>query len=75
MPSPKRAKLDADHSFHAIYDKDVKWEDGLAMELLTLPKGVKVKVFTHDPITQRIDMKIKFPKGYVEPVVVGPRQP
>ncbi|MBI4610877.1 MAG: hypothetical protein HY726_17945 [Candidatus Rokubacteria bacterium] len=68
MRPSKSAKLaTADHSFHAIYDRDVKWEDGAANELLTLPKGVKVKIFTHDPVTQRIDMKIKFPKGYVEP--------
>lgn len=68
MRPPKSAKLEnADHSFHAFYDRDVKWEDGAANELLTLPKGVKVKIFTHDPVTRRIDMKLRFPKGYVEP--------
>ena len=61
MRPPKSAKLEnVDHSFHAIYDRDVKWEDGAANELLTLPKGVKVKIFTHDPVTRRIDMKIRF---------------
>ncbi|MFQ5830238.1 MAG: cupin domain-containing protein [Candidatus Methylomirabilia bacterium] len=68
MPPRKSAKPEnADHSFHAIYDRDVEWEDGLANELLTLPKGVKVKIFTVDPVTRRIDMKLRFPKGYVEP--------
>jgi len=57
----------AAHSFRAIYDRNVAWKDGLANELLTLPKGVKVKVFNSDPATGRIDMKIRFPKGYVEP--------
>jgi hypothetical protein len=28
---------------------------------------VKVKVFGHDPVMKRIDYKVKFPKGYVEP--------
>jgi len=53
--------------FKAIYDRDVKWEKGAANELLTLPKGLKVKIFAYDPIMKRIDLKVKFPKGYVEP--------
>ena len=57
----------ADHTFKAIYDRDVPWEEGVANELLTLPKGVQVKVFAHDPAMKRIDMKVKFPPGYVEP--------
>ncbi len=57
----------ADHRFRAIHDRQIKWTEGAANKLLTLPRGVKVKVFSHDPVTQRIDMKVKFPKGYVEP--------
>lgn len=57
-----------DHRFRAIHDKDVKWDEGAANELLRLPKGVKVKIFAHDPVMKRIDYKVKFPKGYVEPV-------
>ena len=56
-----------DHTFKAIHDRDVPWEEGVANELLTLPKGVQVKVFAHDPAMKRIDMKVKFPPGYVEP--------
>ena len=56
-----------DHRFRAIYDKDIKWDEGSANKLLTLPKGVKVKVFGHDPVMKRVDYKVKFPKGYVEP--------
>lgn len=56
-----------DHSFKAIYDRDVPWTEGLATELLTLPKGVQVKVLAHDPAMKRVDMKVKFPPGYVEP--------
>jgi len=57
----------ADHTFKAIYDRDIPWGEGVANDLLTLPKGVQVKVFAHDPAMKRIDMKVKFPPGYVEP--------
>jgi hypothetical protein len=56
-----------DHEFLAIHDSDIEWEEDLANELLTLPKGVKAKVFAHDKKMGRIDMKVKFPPGYVEP--------
>ncbi len=70
MPPKKKAarKNKFDNRFRAIYDKTVKWQEGAAIKLLTLPKGVKVKIFNHDPVMKRIDMKVKFPKGYVEPV-------
>ena len=48
-----------DHEFLAIHDSDIEWEEGLANELLTLPKGVKAKVFAHDKKMGRIDMKVK----------------
>ena len=57
----------ADHRFRAIHDRQIKWQEGAATKLLTLPRGVKVKIFAHDPIMGRIDMKVRFPKGYVEP--------
>ena len=53
----------ADHRFRAIHDRQIKWKEGAANKLLTLPRGVKVKIFSHDPVTKRIDMKVKFPKG------------
>lgn len=56
-----------DKGFHAMYDKNVKWNEKAAREILKLPKGVKVKIFTHDPVLKRIDLKVQFPKGYVEP--------
>jgi hypothetical protein len=56
-----------DHRFRAIHDREIKWQEGAATRLLTLPPGVKVKIFAHDPVMKRIDMKVKFPKGYVEP--------
>jgi hypothetical protein len=67
MPPEKREAEKHDSRFRAIHDRDVAWEEGLANELLTLPKGVKVKVFAYDPVMKRIDLKVKFPKGYVEP--------
>jgi len=56
-----------DHGFLAIHDSDIEWEEDVANELLTLPKGVKAKIFAHDKKMGRIDMKVKFPPGYVEP--------
>lgn len=67
-PKKKSAKKKLDRRFRAIHDKEVMWEEGAANKLLTLPKGVKVKIFAHDPVMKRIDMKVKFPKGYVEPI-------
>ncbi len=62
----KRKKKYA-NKFKAMYDSEVKWEEGAALKMLTLPKGVKVKIFNHDPLMKRFDMKVKFPPGYVEP--------
>lgn len=56
-----------DHDFRAIHDDELEWEDGLANELMTLPPGVKAKVYMHDKAMKRIDMKVQFPPGYVEP--------
>jgi len=56
-----------DHTFVATYDKDVPWQEDPAIDMLTLPDGVQVKIFRHDPVMKRIDMKVKFPPGYVEP--------
>lgn len=67
MTTDKAKTHDFDSTFKAIYDRDIEWEEGLANTLLTLPKGVKAKVFAHDPVMKRIDMKVKFPPGYVEP--------
>jgi hypothetical protein len=63
MPSKKRVvRKKPDHRFKAIYDKDVKWEEGAANELLTLPTGLRVKIFVYDPVMKRIDLKVKFPQ-------------
>ena len=66
--SPKRASADRyDHTFRAIYDKDIPWESDDVRGLLKLPPGVKVKVLNYDPVMKRLDMKQRFPAGYVEP--------
>ena len=72
MAAKKAAKKSAgkkgeSHTFKAIYDKDIPWESDDVRGILTLPKGVKVKVLNHDPVMGRIDMKQRFPAGYVEP--------
>ena len=56
-----------DHSFKAIHDHEIPWEEGVANELMTLPAGGKAKVLSHDKAMKRIDMKVQFPPGYVEP--------
>ncbi|MFB0506680.1 MAG: cupin domain-containing protein [Thermodesulfobacteriota bacterium] len=63
----KLGRKKPDNRFVAKYDKDVKWEEAAANELLALPKGLKMKIFGYDPVMRRIDLKVKFPKGYVEP--------
>ena len=56
------------HDFVALHDHEVAWQSGPeANELLTLPDGVEVKIFAYDPVMKRVDMKVKFPPGYVEP--------
>jgi len=56
-----------DHTFKAIHDDEVEWESDDVRGLLTLPEGVQVKVLNYDPVMKRLDMKQRFPKGYVEP--------
>ena len=56
-----------DRTFKAIYAKDIPWESDDVRGLLTLPPGVKVKVLNYDPVMKRLDMKQRFPPGYVEP--------
>ena len=67
MTAETAAAKDMDHSFVATYDRDVPWEVDPAIDMLTLPDGVQVKIFRHDPVMKRLDMKVKFPPGYVEP--------
>jgi len=67
-PKRKVYRRKPDSRFVAKYDKDVKWEEAAANELLTLPKGLKMKIFAYDPVMKRVDFKLRFPKGYVEPV-------
>jgi len=62
-----KAKDEFDHTFRAIYDRDVKWESDDVRGLLKLPPGVKVKVLNYDPVMKRVDIKLRFPAGYVEP--------
>lgn len=68
---PKAAKRTAadryDHTFRAIYDRDIPWENDDVRGILKLPRGVQVKVLNYDPVMNRIDMKQRFPAGYVEP--------
>src|SRR5476651_2256986 len=59
-----------DHTFHAIHDDEIPWQEG-SKSVLKLPDGVQVKIFAHDKAMARVDMKVKFPPGYVEHVVAG----
>jgi quercetin dioxygenase-like cupin family protein len=51
--------------FIGINTKDMEWADDT--EVLTLPEGVQIKVFSTDPEKGRSDMMVRFPPGYVEP--------
>ena len=55
------------HEFVALHDDEIPWEDGEANNVLTLPAGVQVKILNNDQAMGRVDMKVKFPPGYVEP--------
>jgi len=55
-----------DHTFRAIHDDEIPWQEG-SKSVLKLPDGVQVKIFAHDKAMGRVDMKVKFPPGYVEP--------
>ena len=61
------AKKGVDRTFKAIYADDIEWESDDVRGLLKLPPGVKVKILNYDPVMNRIDMKQRFPAGYVEP--------
>ena len=56
-----------DRTFRAIYDHEIPWESDDVRGILKLPAGVQVKVLNYDPVMKRIDMKQRFPAGYVEP--------
>jgi hypothetical protein len=55
-----------DHTFRAIHDDEIPWQEG-SKSVLKLPDGVQVKIFAHDKAMGRVNMKVKFPPGYVEP--------
>ena len=70
--TPKTASKPAaaegcDHTFKAIYDHEIPWENDDVRGVLKLPPGVQVKVLNYDPVMKRLDMKQRFPAGYVEP--------
>lgn len=64
--TPQTPQAHYDRTFRAIHDSEIPWQEG-SKSVLTLPDGVQVKILNHDRAMGRIDMKIKFPPGYVEP--------
>tara|TARA_A100001037_G_scaffold299880_1_gene326387 strand:- start:2390 stop:2899 length:510 start_codon:yes stop_codon:yes gene_type:complete len=68
VTNDSKSVSDAVHEFVALHDEEVEWQDGEdTNELLSLPPGVKVKVLNYDAAMKRVDMKVRFPPGYVEP--------
>ena len=68
--APAKAAASADrydHTFKAIHDHEIPWQSDDVLGILKLPPGVQVKVMNYDPVMKRIDMKHRFPPGYVEP--------
>ena len=39
-----------DHTFKAIYDHEIPWENDDVRGVLKLPPGVQVKVLNYDPV-------------------------
>lgn len=54
-----------DPGFHTAHPDHLEWQDDV--DVLTLGKGVQVKVLFQDQANQHVDMLIRFPAGYVEP--------
>jgi len=48
----------------SIIAEEIDWESG---EVLTLPKGVRIKILNKNDEEGRLDVFIKFPPGYIEP--------
>lgn len=55
----------ATKAFHTAHRWDLEWQDD--SDVLSLGRGVQVKVLHQDPEAGVADMLIKFPAGYVEP--------
>jgi hypothetical protein len=53
------------HALVVVHPDELEWEDDT--DLFTLPKGIKIKIFCHDPATGRRDGFVRFPAGYIEP--------
>ncbi len=58
---------DPDHSSRTriVHVDELEWQNG--SNLMTLPDGVRMKVFDEDETEGRTDALIEFPPGYVEP--------
>jgi hypothetical protein len=53
------------NAFHTAHRWDFDWEDDI--DVLTLGRGVKVKIYYRDAENDLLDLLVKFPPGYVEP--------
>lgn len=51
--------------FETAHRWDLEWKDD--DDVLTLGRGVQVKVFRRDSDQEQVDMLVKFPPGYTEP--------
>ncbi|MFQ6112356.1 MAG: cupin domain-containing protein [Nitrospinota bacterium] len=54
------------HDFIAINTEELEWQEDT--DLMRLPKGIKVKVLSEDKELGRVDVLVKFPPGYEEPL-------
>ena len=55
----------ADNRTRIVHVDELEWKEGSTQ--LTLPAGVRIKVFVEDAAAGRTDALIHFPPGYVEP--------
>lgn len=63
--APAPAEQSAQSKTRIVDIDELDWQDG--SNLMTLPAGVRMKVFDEDEAAGRTDALIEFPPGYVEP--------
>ena len=64
LDSAAKGPSDPENRTRVVHVDELEWQDGSA---LTLPAGVRMKVFLEDKVAGRTDALIHFPPGYVEP--------
>ena len=65
LDTQAQGPVDPDNRTCVIHVDEIEWQEG--SKQLTLPEGVRMKIFVEDEAAGRTDALIHFPPGYVEP--------